>query len=59
MNTHSITETYELKGSIVPLETRMSSLWLTGTFGYSDNSERDNSGMIFRERPPAVRQSYG
>jgi hemolysin activation/secretion protein len=49
VNTHSITETYELKGSIVPLETRMSSLWLTGTFGYSDNSERDNSGMIFMD----------
>ena len=27
----------------------MSSLWLTGTFGYSDNSERDNSGMIFMD----------
>ena len=46
---HSITETFEAKGSIVPLETRKSSLWLTGALGFSDNSERDNSGMIYKD----------
>ena len=49
VNNHSITETYEVKGSVVPLETRKSSLWLTGIFGFSDNSERDNYGMIYKD----------
>jgi hemolysin activation/secretion protein len=49
VNNHSITETYEVKGSVVPLATRTSSLWLTGIFGFSDNSERDNLGMIYKD----------
>jgi hemolysin activation/secretion protein len=49
VNNHSITETYEVKGSVVPLETRASSLWLTGIFGFSENSERDNYGMIYKD----------
>lgn len=49
VNNHSITETYEVKGSVVPLETRKSSLWLTGIFGFSDNTERDNLGMIYKD----------
>jgi hemolysin activation/secretion protein len=49
VNNHSITETFEVKGSVVPLETRKSSLWLTGIFGFSDNSERDNLGMIYKD----------
>jgi len=49
VNNHSITETYEVKGSVVPLETRKSSLWLTGIFGFSDNSERDDTGMLYKD----------
>ncbi|MGC1093959.1 MAG: POTRA domain-containing protein [Pseudolabrys sp.] len=49
VDNHSITETFEAKASVVPLETRKSSLWLTGIFGFSDNSERDNSGMIYKD----------
>lgn len=49
VNNHSITETFEVKGSVVPLETRASSLSLTGIFGFSDNSERDNLGMIYKD----------
>jgi len=50
VNDHTETVTYEAKGSFVPWETRKSSLWLTGIFGYSDSSERDDfSGMIYND----------
>ena len=48
-NDHTETATYEVKGSVVPWETRKSSLWLTGIFGYSDTSERDSSGMTYND----------
>jgi len=48
-NDHTETETYEVKASTVPWETRTSSLWLTGIFGYSDTSERVSSGMIYND----------
>jgi hemolysin activation/secretion protein len=50
VDNHSTTETFEVKGSLAPLETRRSSLWLTGIFGFSDNSERDITGMIYKDR---------
>src|SRR5262249_8897855 len=50
VDNHSITETYEMKASVVPLETRKSSIWLTGIVGFSDNSERDVTGMIYKDR---------
>lgn len=46
-DTHTQMETYELKGSIIPLETRRSSLWLTATAGWSDVSERDSFGVNY------------
>ena len=49
VHNHSITETYEVKGSVVPLETRRSALTLTGIFGLSENSERDDTGMLYRD----------
>jgi hemolysin activation/secretion protein len=49
VNNHSITETFEAKGTVVPLETRKSALSLTGIFGLSENSERDNTGMIYKD----------
>jgi len=49
VDNHTITETFEAKGSIAPLETRKSSLWLTGVFGFSENSERDITGMIYKD----------
>ncbi|HXX09289.1 MAG TPA: POTRA domain-containing protein [Pseudolabrys sp.] len=50
VNDHTQTMTYEAKGSFVPWETRKGSLWLTGIFGYSDSSERDDfSGMIYND----------
>jgi hemolysin activation/secretion protein len=53
-NTHTITETYEVKGSIVPLESRKSSLVLTGAFDYSDSWEKDLLGVIYRDHIPTV-----
>jgi hemolysin activation/secretion protein len=50
VDNHSITETFEVKGTLAPLETRKSSLWLTGIFGFSDNSERDITGMIYKDQ---------
>jgi hemolysin activation/secretion protein len=46
---HSVTETFETQGSITPLQTRKSSLWLTGVFGFSENTERDITGMIYKD----------
>lgn len=43
------TDTYELKGSVVPLETRRSSLWLTATAGYSDVSGREWPGINYSD----------
>jgi hemolysin activation/secretion protein len=48
-NTHTVTETYEVKASVVPVETRRSSLWLTAAAGFSDSSERDSSGMQYND----------
>jgi hemolysin activation/secretion protein len=53
-NMHTITETYEVKGSIVPLESRKSSLVLTGALGYSDSWEKDLLGVIYRDHIPTV-----
>ncbi len=47
--TRSQIATFEFKGSIVPLETRRSSLWLTATAGYSDVSERNSFGLSYRD----------
>jgi hemolysin activation/secretion protein len=49
VNDHTETVTYEAKGSFVPWEARKSSLWLTGIFGYSDSSERDSLGTIYKD----------
>jgi len=50
VNDHTETVTYEAKASFVPWETRKSSLWLTGIFGFSNSSERDDfSGMIYND----------
>ena len=48
-NTHTITETYEAKASYAPLESRTSTLLLTGAFGFSDSWERDVFGLTYRD----------
>jgi hemolysin activation/secretion protein len=49
LDTHTQTETYELKGSVVPLETRKSSLVLTATADLSEVSERDTLETSYRD----------
>jgi hemolysin activation/secretion protein len=49
IDTHTITETYEVKGSLVPLQTRKSSLTLTGIVGYSDSWENDDFGPTYND----------
>jgi hemolysin activation/secretion protein len=49
LNTHTLTETYELHGTIVPLETRRSTLWLTAGVAFTDASERDSLGLNYRD----------
>lgn len=41
------TEAYELRGSIVPLQSQRTSLTLTAAAGFSNASERDVSGPIY------------
>jgi hemolysin activation/secretion protein len=48
-NTHTITETYEAKASYAPIESRTSTLLLTGSFGFSDSWERDVFGLTYRD----------
>ena len=48
-NTRIQTETYEIRGSIVPMLSRISSLRLTATAGLSDVSERDSLGTNYND----------
>jgi hemolysin activation/secretion protein len=49
INSHTRTETYELRGSIAPLLTRRTSLWLTAAAGYTDAVDADSFGMNYRD----------
>jgi hemolysin activation/secretion protein len=49
LNTHTVIETYGLRGTIVPLETRRSTLWLTGSFDFTDTWERDVLGIDYQD----------
>jgi hemolysin activation/secretion protein len=49
LDTHTLIETYELRGSFVPLETRRSTLWLTASSSFSDVSEHDAFGFDYRD----------
>jgi hemolysin activation/secretion protein len=49
LGTRSQIETYELKASFVPIETRRSSFWLTAAAGFSDVMERDSFGLTYRD----------
>jgi hemolysin activation/secretion protein len=44
------TETFELRGSIAPLQSQAASLTLTAAFGFSDVSQRDIFGPIYDDR---------
>ena len=46
---HTVTTTFEVKASVVPIETRRSSLWLTGAAGFSDSSERVSAGTLYND----------
>ncbi len=47
-------QVYELKGSIVPLRSRDSSLWLTAAATYSDFRETDVFGLAYQDRTRTV-----
>jgi hemolysin activation/secretion protein len=47
LSTHTQTETYELKGSIIPLQTRRSSLSFTAAAGFTEDVERTSLGTIY------------
>jgi hemolysin activation/secretion protein len=49
LNTHTRTETYEVRASVAPLLTRQMSLWLTAAAGYSDVTEADSLGLTYRD----------
>ncbi|HKS86435.1 MAG TPA: POTRA domain-containing protein [Pseudolabrys sp.] len=48
-NTHTITDTVEVKGSVAPIETRKATLTLTGALDFSETWERDMFGIIYRD----------
>src|SRR5258708_37850540 len=54
-DTRTRSETFEIKGSVVPLQTRQSTLSLTATAGFSDVSERDFLGSIYSDHIRSVR----
>jgi hemolysin activation/secretion protein len=43
------TETFELRGSIVPLQSQRTSLTLTAAAGFSNAAERDVSGSVYED----------
>src|SRR5262249_24594285 len=49
LRTHTVLETYELRGTLVPLETRRSTLWLTGSVDFTDSREQDMLGVDYRD----------
>jgi hemolysin activation/secretion protein len=53
--TRTRAETYEVRGSVVPLQTRKSSLTLIASAGFSDVSERDVLGAIYNDHIRSVR----
>jgi hemolysin activation/secretion protein len=60
LNTHDYIEAFEFRGSITPLETRKSSLRLTATAGFSNDSETDALGTNYRDhvRTVGLRADY-
>jgi hemolysin activation/secretion protein len=48
-NTHIRTDSYEIRGSIVPLQSQRSTLTLTAAAGLSDVSESDLGGPIYND----------
>jgi hemolysin activation/secretion protein len=48
-NTHTRTDSYELRGSLVPLMSQRSTLTLTAAAGFSDVSESSSSGAIYND----------
>jgi hemolysin activation/secretion protein len=49
VDTHTQMETYALKGSIVPIETKTSSLWLTAAASFNEVIERNSLGTIYND----------
>lgn len=43
-------QTYELRGSLVPIRSRDASLWLSASASLGEFSEQDNSGTVYRDR---------
>ena len=48
-NTHTRTNSYEVRGSVVPLQSQRSTLTLIAAASFSDVSERDSSGAIYND----------
>ena len=54
VDTRTQAETYEVRGSIVPLRTRDASLWLTSAVGLSETAERDVLSTHYRDHIRAL-----
>jgi hemolysin activation/secretion protein len=54
-DTRTINQSYELRGSYSPIQTRQHTLTLTGSFGYTDEIEKDSTGTIYSDHIRVVR----
>jgi hemolysin activation/secretion protein len=54
-NDHTRTHSYEIRGSMVPLQSQQSTLTLTAAAGLSDISESDSGGAIYNDHVRTVR----
>ncbi|HEY5504804.1 MAG TPA: ShlB/FhaC/HecB family hemolysin secretion/activation protein, partial [Sedimentisphaerales bacterium] len=55
IDTRTVNQTYELRGSIAPIETRQTSLTLTAAFGFTDEFEKDTFGTTYNDHIRTVR----
>ncbi|MDP3691921.1 ShlB/FhaC/HecB family hemolysin secretion/activation protein [Bradyrhizobium sp.] len=54
-NTVTTTETFEIRGSIVPLQTQKSTLTLTGALAFSNVTEKDVFGAFYMDHIRTIR----
>jgi hemolysin activation/secretion protein len=49
IDTRTINQTYELRGSFSPIQTRQHTLTFTGAFGFTDEVEKDSTGIDYND----------
>ena len=55
IDTRTVNQTYELRGSFSPIQTRQQALTLTGSFGYTEETEKDSLGTDYTDHVRVLR----